>query len=316
MKPDFSENTSANNLTVTIDRPINDECEQILFEDSRLKYFFEVSLTAALEKEEPVGHILLVCPDIKIAECFTELLSRKMEESGVRGVTLSSDIQPGDLAAILTNLYDNDLLVTKNKTLELSPSCIEVLKPALSNYFMDVMVGKGPSAKSIRLDIPRFTFVVCVEKTSPVISALLPCFEYVLKIEMQGLQKLCIAKIRSEANMEISKEAAAFVANKARNDIPTAISYLNRVQEYAKIKHICCIEKAFVEEVVDLAGLGVDLNRPEDSEDLPAMIRDIRDSLRSIQMELSDIRREEILRGERIEEIKSILQIAHGIFET
>lgn len=265
--------------------------KQTLFENPQVRYFFEVSLPAAAMRSEPMGHILVVCPDAATRVSFTSLLQEEKKDTAFRVMSLPSDLKPGDLGAILTNLGHNDVLLIENDVLSIDQSCTDILKAAMANFSIDIIIGKGPSANSIRLDLPRFTVVACVEKNTKALASLLPQFEYVIHIDEDNLPALCKAKLKTACPVDITDESCEYISAKAKYDLRVSVSYLNRVLEYLQFKHIdSIITRKLVEDVFDLAGIGCTFEEPINDDEIYDLFRDIRNSLRDIQDDVHYIR--------------------------
>lgn len=268
-----------------------DECINVLFEDPKLRYFFEVSVPAANARKETMGHILLVCPDTETKECFITLLKSLKPSSNIRATTLLPELKPGDLGAIFTSLCPDDILLLENEKLTIEQECVEIIKSAMANYYLDIIIGKGPSARSVRLDIPRFTIVACVEKTSKSLASLLHQFEYVIKIDEENLPKICKAKIKAECPHQITDESCDYISYKAKYDVRTSVSYLKRVLEYLEFKNIeTTVTRDLVEEIFDMAGIGVTFEESVDDDEIFSLFKEIRNSLRDIQEDIHAVR--------------------------
>lgn len=267
-----------------------EECINVLFEDQRLRYFFEVAVSSAKLKKEPLGHTLFVCPDTETKECFISLLRSYIVNSDVRVASLSQETKPGDLSAMLTNLKENDIFLIDNAVLSIKQDNIDILKKAITNFSLECIIGKGPAARILNLDLNKFTAVVCVEKTNKCISSLLKHFSYVIKIDEENLPKLCKAKIKSICNFTITEESCDFISYKAKYDINTCVNYLNRVIEYLEFKNIeTTITKDLVEEIFDMVGIGTNVEDVMDDE-LLSIFKEIRDSLHEIKDDIHTIK--------------------------
>lgn len=265
--------------------------KQTLFEDPKLRYFFEVSLPAANQRTDPMGHVLVVCPDAATRAGFVSLLQEEKPNTSFRAMSLPSDLKPGDLGAIFTNLGHNDMLLIENDVLSIDQSCVDVFKSAMMNFYIDIIVGKGPSANSIRLDLPAFTVVMCVEKTSKALAALYPQFEYVIRIDEDNLPALCKAKLKATCPVDITDESCEYISAKAKYDLRSAANYLNRILEYLQFKHLePIITRKLVEDVFALTGIGDSLEDPINDDEIYDLFRDIRNSLRDIQDDIHSIR--------------------------
>lgn len=267
-----------------------DECINVLFEDPKLRYFFEVSLPAANARKESMGHILLICPDAETKECFITLLKAQKNNPNIQFTSMLPELRPSDLGAIFTNLNPDDILLVENEKLSIDQDCVEIIKTAMANYYLDIIIGKGPSAHSVRLDVPHFTAVFCVEKTSKALSSLLHQFEYVIKIDEENLPQICKAKIKAECPYQITDESCDYISYKAKYDVRTSVSYLKRVLEYLECKNIdTTITRDLVEEIFDMAGIGITFEDPVDDE-VFTLFKEIRNSLSDIQEDMHYMR--------------------------
>lgn len=268
------------------------KCEDLLFADPRLKYFFEISLPAALARDRVIGHVLLVCADRETTDCFLSLLNERTPSAEMTYYTdQTASAKVGDLGALVTNLKPGDKLAFINKSLNFNSDCVDFLKHALDDYTVRIPVGKGPSSCNITLDLPRFTCVVCVEKGSRALSELMPCFQYVIKIDEENLPRICITKIKDTARGTIDDNACEYIAHKAKYDIKTAMKYLTRVFEYQQFSTRSeTITKELVEEIFDLARIGITIEEPIEDDEIYSLFREIRDSLSSIQEDIHAMR--------------------------
>ena len=287
------------------------ECIEFLYADPRIKYFFEVTLPAAKERKEVLGHILFVCPDNRTREYFLRVLQNHYPVS-YRMTAFNAIEQPGDLAALMTNLKEHDALVCEAQSANIPDSLVELFSLALPSFALDIIIGKGPSAHSIRLDLPQFTFVACVANESSSIAKLLPFFEYVLKVDSASLPKLCAVQLKSAASaasVNIDDAACDLIISKARYDVTQSERYLKRILEYIaaqseKVNRITC---DLAEYVFDISGMAVKLETPSDEEEMFTIFRDIRDTLHLMQNDLHQMREEVSKSLDRIEEVVSCI---------
>jgi len=142
--------------------------------------------------------------------------------------------KPGDLASILTNLQEFDVLFI-DEIHRLSKSVEEILYPALEDFTLDIVIGKGPSAKSIRLDLPKFTLIGATTKAGSLTTPLRDRFGIVHRLELYSLEDLSTIVKRSSKilNVEIEKEAAVEIARRSRGTPRIANRLLKRVRDYA-----------------------------------------------------------------------------------
>ena len=275
-------------------QPSVEKCENLLFADPRIKYFFEVSLPAAQSRKEVLGHILFVCPDTRTRSYFLRLLQAR-HPVGYRMTTFNAIEQPGDLAALLTNLQDSDALVCEAQSATMQDGLLGILSEALPSFVLDVIIGKGPSANSIRLDLPRFTFVTCVANETNAVRKLLPFFEYVLKVDNTALPKLCTAQLRNYADtvsIAIDDTACDLIISKAQYDATQSERYLKRILEYISTREekVDRITRELAEHVFDISGMAAKLETPSDEDEMFSIFRDIQATLHLMHNEIRQLR--------------------------
>ncbi len=282
------------------------ECQQFLYADPRIKYFFEVSLPAAQKRNEVLGHILFVCPDTRTRAYFLHLLKNK-NPVAYRMTAFNSIEQPGDLAALLTNLGERDALVCEAQSANVQDGLIEIFSAALPSFSLDVVVGKGTSARSIRLDLPNFTFVACVANETSTIRKLLPYFEYVLKVDNTSLPNLCAAQLRSSANaaaITIDDTACDLIISKAQYDATQSERYLKRILEYISTQEnkVDRITRELAEYVFDISGMAAKFEAPSDEDEMFSIFRDIQETLHLLRNDIQQMREDVGRSLDRIEE--------------
>lgn len=286
-----------------------EKCKEYLYADPRIKYFFDISLPAAKMRNDSLGHILLVCPDNRTREYFLKVLEHD-HPGNYRMTTFSSIEQAGNLTALMTNLGERDVWVCEAQSANIPDSIVELFSLALPSFAVDIIIGSGPSARSIRLDLPEFTFVACVANESSSIAKLLPFFEYVLKVDSASLPKLCAAQLKSvasAASVNIDDAACDLIISKARYDVTQSERYLKRILEYiaAQSEKINRITGDLAEYVFDISGMAVKLETPSDEEEMFTIFRDIRDTLHLMQNDLHQMREDVGKSLDRIEEAVS-----------
>lgn len=260
-----------------------DECREILYVDSRIKFFFEASLPAAKKRGEVLGHVLFICPDDYLRTCFLRLLQYS-HEVNYRVTAFNAIKQPSDLASILTNLSQDDAFVCEAHAANIADSYHEILSMALRSFAVDIVIGKGPSARSIRLDLPKFTFVTCVSEETNSIRKLLPLFEYVIKVDKTVFPRLCAEKLCNSAkafSINLDDSARDLIISKARNDITMAERYMKRILEYVSTqeKQLINITEDLVEHVFEISGLNMEFDTTSERDEVIEILRDIRETL-------------------------------------
>ena len=282
------------------------ECQQFLYADPRIKYFFEVSLPAAQKRNEVLGHILFVCPDARTRTYFLHLLQNK-NPVAYKMTAFNSIGQPGDLAALLTTLSESDALVCEAQSANIQDGLIEIFSAALPSFSLDVVGGKGLSARSIRLDLPKFTFVACVANETSTVRKLLPFFEYVLKVDNTSLPNLCATQLHSSANaaaIAIDDTACDLIISKAQYDATQSERYLKRILEYVSTREsqVNRITRELAEYVFDISGMAVKIEAPSDEDEMFSIFRDIQETLHLLHNDIHQMRKDVSRSLDRIEE--------------
>lgn len=241
-----------------------------------------------------MGHILFICPDNRTREYFLRVL-KSNHPVRYRETAFNAIEQPGDLAAIMTNLRERDVLVCEAQSATIPDSLIELFAMALPSFALDVIIGKGLSANSIRLDLPEFTLVACVANESNSITKLLPFFEYVIKIDNSSLPKICATQLKSAASaadVAIDDAACDIIINKARYDVTHSERYLKRILEYigTQSDKVDRITRDLAEYVFDISGMAAKIETPSDEEEMFTIFREVRDTLYLMRNELSQMR--------------------------
>jgi len=202
----------------------------------RVKESMSIFIEAARGRKEPLDHVLLYGPPGLGKTTLAAIISHEM---GVRlRVTSGPAIErAGDLAAILTNLSPGDVLFI-DEIHRLSRAVEEVLYPAMEDYALDIIIGKGPSARSIRIDLPRFTLVGATTRTGLISSPLRDRFGVVHRLEFYSVDDLSTIVCKSAAKMgiEIHPEGAREIARRSRGTPRVANRMLRRVRDYAQVR--------------------------------------------------------------------------------
>lgn len=201
-----------------------------------VKRNLHISIEAALKRHEPLDHLLLYGPPGLGKTTLAGIIAAEMGQN-IRITSGPAIEKAGDLASILTNLSDGDVLFI-DEIHRLSRSVEEVLYPAMEDYALDIMIGKGPTARSIRLDLPRFTLVGATTRAGLLSAPLRDRFGILFRLEMYSPQELAGIVRRSAGilNVRADDEGILEIARRSRGTPRIANRMLRRVRDFAQIR--------------------------------------------------------------------------------
>ena len=202
---------------------------------TKVKENMKVYIEAAKKRGEPLDHVLLYGPPGLGKTTLSNIISNEMN-SNIKITSGPAIEKPGDLAALLTNLSEFDVLFI-DEIHRLNKSVEEILYPALEDYTLDIIIGKGPSARSIRLDLPKFTLIGATTKAGSLTTPLRDRFGIVERLELyepEDLQKI-VKRSAGILNVEIDDTASMEIAKRSRGTPRIANRILKRVRDYAAV---------------------------------------------------------------------------------
>ena len=201
----------------------------------RVKENLKVYIEAAKRRREPLDHVLLCGPPGLGKTTLSTIIANELGV-GIRVTSGPAIERPGDLAAILTNLQEGDVLFI-DEIHRLHRSVEEVLYPAMEDFVLDIVIGKGSSARSVRLDLPKFTLVGATTRTGLLSAPLRDRFGVVSRLEYYGAEELATIVSRSADILQVTLtgDAAMLIGSRARGTPRIANRLLKRVRDFAQV---------------------------------------------------------------------------------
>ena len=202
---------------------------------TKAKENMAIYIEAAKRRGDALDHVLLYGPPGLGKTTLSEIIANEMGV-GFRITSGPAIERPGDLAALLTNLNENDILFI-DEIHRMNRSVEEVLYPAMEDYALDIIVGKGPSARSIRVDLPHFTLVGATTRAGQLSAPLRDRFGVVARLELYTPEELCKIAVRSAGilGIEVEPEGAMDLARRSRGTPRIVNRFLKRVRDFAQV---------------------------------------------------------------------------------
>lgn len=238
----------------------------------RLKKNLKLAIEAAKKRGEPIDHVLLYGPPGLGKTTMATVIANEMG-TNIRVTAGPAIERAGDLASILTNLQDGDILFI-DEIHRLSRTVEEVLYSAMEDFKLDIVIGKGPAARSVRLDLPKFTVIGATTRTGSLAAPLRDRFGHLYRLEFYTPEEIgqIISRAAAILESEIHPESAALLSTRARLTPRIANRLLKRVRDFADVNGDGIIDTVITKEalaLLEVDEMGLD---PADRQMLTSMI--------------------------------------------
>ena len=249
------------NEDVTADASLRPQSLGEYIGQEKVKEKMAIFIEAAKLRGEALDHVLLYGPPGLGKTTLAHIIAQELNVN-IRITSGPAIERPGDLAALLTNLSDKDVLFI-DEIHRLNTSVEEVLYPAMEDYALDIILGKGPSARSMRIDLPRFTLVGATTRAGMLTSPLRDRFGVINRLQMYDADQLKTIVKRSAKILDIhvDEEGAAEIARRSRGTPRIANRLLRRVRDFADVRAEGIITREAADEglkLLEVDGLGLD----------------------------------------------------------
>lgn len=253
--------STANNAEEELELSLRPQKLSQYIGQTKVKEVLNIFIESAKMRNQPLDHVLLSGPPGLGKTTLANIISNEMGVN-IRVTSGPAIERQGDLAAILTNLNENDVLFI-DEIHRMNKNVEEILYPALEDFALDIIIGKGPSARSIRLDLPKFTLIGATTRSGMLASPLRDRFGVMCNLDFYDVKDLKEIVLRSAniINIEINQNGAEEIARRSRGTPRIANRLLRRVRDYAIVKSDGVIDTATADnalKMLEIDEMGLD----------------------------------------------------------
>lgn len=239
-----------------IDNELDNTLRPQTFKDyigqEKVKKSLDVLISAAKIRKDPLEHILIYGPPGLGKTTLANIIARQLN-SNIKTTSGPAIERAGDLASILTNLENGDILFI-DEIHRLNRVVEEILYPAMEDYALDIVIGKGPAAKTLRIDLPKFTLVGATTKIGKISSPMRDRFGLIERLDFYNFDEICeiISRSAKILKIDIDEDSVSEIAVRSRRTPRIANRLLKRARDFAQVKKNGIIDKNVIVETLEI----------------------------------------------------------------